>query len=218
VDESGNEYDFSAAVTKATKLTAQWEKSVSGRQTYVFEAEDTNLKGKVGPAFSGTCSEEGMIVTAPENRNCSNGRFVSYLYREGNSLEFYIACDEELTDVTLYASLSAELRDYTYDPSNFAFYVNDVAIDYSAIVMTGVPAADDAASGLDCLPFKDYTIGVNLTLKKGANTIRLVTENSVPMDGTTLEAAAPIVDCLKIETTGVVIWDANKLLPYEGNY
>ena len=213
VDASGAAYDFAQPVTEALTLTATWVKTVSGRQTYVFEAEDTSLKNKVGPAFSGTCSEEGMIVNAPANRGCSNDRFVSFLYREENSLEFYVACDEELTDVTLYARLSAELRDFTYDPSNYAIELNDVPLDYAAIVLVNVPMSEDAASALDCLPFEDFVIGVNLTLKQGANTIRLITKNSIPMDGTTLEAAAPIVDCIKLETEGVVIWNANRGLP-----
>ncbi len=213
VDASGAPYDFAKPVTEAVTITATWTKTVSGRQTYVFEAEDTSLKNKVGPAFSGTCSEEGMIVTSPANRGCSNDRFVSFLYRNENSLEFYIACDEEMTDVTLYARLSAELRDFTYDPSNYAFELNDVPLTYDPIVLVNVPASEDAASALDCLPFEDFLIGTNLTLKQGRNLIRLVTKNSVPMEGTTLEAAAPIVDCVKVETEGVVIWDANRGLP-----
>lgn len=213
VDTSGAAYDFAQPVTEATTLTATWTKAVDGVQTYVFEAEDTNLKGKVGPAFSGTCSEEAMIVTAPADRGCSNDRFVSFLYRNENSLEFYIACDEDIADATLYARLSAELRDFTYDPSNYAFEVNDVPMAYAPIAFVNVPLPADAASALDCLPFEDYLISANVQLKKGANLIRLVTKNSVPMDGTTLEAAAPIVDNIKIETTGVVIWDANRGLP-----
>ena len=215
VGADGKEYDFSKPITAATTVTATWKKTVSGKQTYVFEAEDTSLKGKVGPAFSGTCSEEAMIVTAPENRGCSNDRFVSYLYRTENSLEFYIACDEDLTDVVFFARLSAELRDYTFDPSNYAFEVNDVPVQYNAIAFVGVPRAenDDPASQLDCLPFQDFQIGTTISLKKGGNVIRLITKNSVPMTGSTLEAAAPIVDCIKLETTGVIIWDANRGLP-----
>lgn len=213
VDETGAAYDFSRPVTAATTITASWTKTVSGVQTYVFEAEDTSLKGKVGPAFSGTCSEEAMIVTAPANRGCSNDRFVSFLYRVENSLEFYIAVDEDVDDATIYARLSAELRDYTFYPDNYAVELNDVPLNYEAISFVDVPLSEDAASALDCLPFEDYVISANVSLKKGANTIRLITKNSDPMDGTTLEAAAPIVDSIKIETTGVVTWDANRGLP-----
>lgn len=213
VDENGAAYDFAQPVTGAITLTAAWTKTVSGRQVYQFEAEDTSLKNKVGPAFSGTCSEEGMIVNAPADRGCSNDRFVSFLYRIENSLEFYICCDEDLDDVTIYARLSAELRDFVYDPSNYAFILNDEPLDYAPIALLNVPMAEDAFSALDCLPFEDFVIGTNLHLKKGRNLLQLVTKNSVPLDGTTLEAAAPIVDCIKVETEGVVIWDANLGLP-----
>ncbi|MFR3949689.1 MAG: hypothetical protein ACLTZM_23280 [Ruminococcus sp.] len=43
----------------------------------------------------------------------SNDRSVGYLYQYGNSLEFYISCDEEVTDATLSLSLSAEMEDPT---------------------------------------------------------------------------------------------------------
>ena len=213
IDANGEDYDFSKPVTEPVTITASWTKTLTGRQVYVFEAEDTSLKNKVGPAFSGTCSEEGMIVNAPAGRGCSNDRFVSFLYRLENSLEFYIACDEEMTDVTLYARLSAEMRDFTFDPSNYAIELNDVPLDYGKIPFVGVPVAVDVASGIDCLPFEDYVIGTNLTLKKGANIVRLITKNTVTFEGTTMEAAAPIVDCIKLETEGVVTWDANRGLP-----
>jgi len=61
-------------------------------------------------------------------------------------------------------------------------------------------------------------VGITLSLKKGPNLIQLVTENSIPYEGTTMLAHAPIVDCIKIVTTGVVIWDANFDLPKSGNY
>ena len=219
--EDGTAYDFTATLTGTLSLTASWVKAVSGIQHYTFEAEDTSLAKKVGPAYSGTCSEEGMIVPAPKDRGCSNGYFVSYLYREDNSLEFFIACDEEVTDVTLYARLSAELRDYTFDPSNYEIQLNGVSLNYSPIEFVNVPTADDlddAASQLDCLPFQDYVIGTNLTLKKGQNLIQLITKNSVGMEGSTLEAAAPIVDAIKIDTTAVLQWDHVMNLPVTTNY
>ena len=130
-------------------------------------------------------------------------------------------CDEEVTDVTLYARLSAELRDYTFDPSNYEIQLNGVSLNYSPIEFVNVPTADDlddAASQLDCLPFQDYVIGTNLTLKKGQNLIQLITKNSVGMEGSTLEAAAPIVDAIKIDTTAVLQWDHVMNLPVTTNY
>ena len=219
------EYNFSNSVTEAITLKAKWTKNNNDVKTYVFEAEDTDLTGKIGPSYSGTVQEKAMIVTAPANRGCSNDRFVSFLYQEGNSLEFFIACDEDLDDVTIYVRLSAEWgEDFTYDKNNFGIYIInggiETKIDYPAIEMKDIPEPIDP-DRLDCLPFKDFSlteVGIKLSLKKGANTIRLVTENSIPFPGTTMLAHAPIVDCIKIETKGVVIWDANFNLPFYGNY
>jgi len=219
------EYVFSTPVTQAITLTATWTKDSEELKTYVFEAEDTDLTGKFGPSYSGTVQEKAMIVTAPADRGCSNDRFVSYLYQEGNSLEFFIAADEDLNDVTIYFRLSAEWgEDFTYNKDNLGIYIinNGVAvkIDYPAIEMKNIPESTDP-DRLDCLPFRDFSltvVGVTLSLKEGANCIQIRTENSLPYPGTTMLAHAPIVDCLKIVTTGVVIWDANFHLPFYGNY
>ena len=221
VDENNVPYDFSTPLSGNKSLTATWVKAISGTKKYLFEAEDTSLAKKVGPAFSGTCSEEGMIVTAPADRNCSGGYFVSYLYREENSLEFFVVSDEDTT-ITLYARFSAELRDYTFDPSNFEINVNGTPIDYSPMVFANVPFDtenfSEGADALDCLPFQDFLVGSNIPLRKGQNLIQIVTKNSVPMEGTTLEAAAPIVDAMVVETTSVLQWDHTRGLPVLSNY
>jgi len=218
------DYNFSTPVTQAITLKAAWTKNNNDVKTYVFEAEDTNLTGKVGPSYSGTVSGKAMIETARANRGCSNDRFVGYLYQAGNSLEFYIAADEDLDDVTIYIRLSAEFgEDFTYNKDNFGIYITNkgvtVEIDYPAIEMKNMPEFDPG--NLDCLPFEDFSlteVGITLSLKKGANLIQIVTENNISYEGTTMTAQAPIVDCIKIETTGVVIWDANFDLPKYGNY
>jgi uncharacterized repeat protein (TIGR02543 family) len=218
-------YIFSTPVSQAITLKATWTRNNNDVKTYVFEAEDTDLTGKIGPSYSGTVQEKAMIVTAPADRGCSNGRFVSFLYQEGNSLEFFIVCDEDLDDVTIYIRLSAEWGDdFTYNKDNFGIYIIhdgvEAEIDYPAIEMKNIPEPLDP-DRLDCLPFQDFSlteVGITLSLKKGANCIQIRTENNIPYPGTTMLAHAPIVDCIKIETTGVVIWDANFKLPFYGNY
>ncbi|MBR1813024.1 MAG: InlB B-repeat-containing protein [Lachnospiraceae bacterium] len=208
--KDGAAFDFAATVAEDTTVLASWTKTVSGENDYVFEAEDTSLKGKTGPALSGDALETGMIV-AIEDRNASNDRCVSYLYQEGNSLEFDFASDIEVNDAVIAISLSAEYRDYTYTPENFAIYLNGEELAYEPIVFTGVPAPDD--NKVDCLPFAYYLVGENLTIQEGANRLQVMTMNSEPMVGTTLKAAAPMVDAVKITTSAVLTWDAQKNLP-----
>ena len=213
-DTAGNAFDFNGTITADTTIVAHWVKTVTGKNDYVFEAEDVDLTGKSGPALSGQAVETGMIVTI-EDRNASGDRCVSYLYRNGLYLDFVFASDIDVSDATVYVSLSAEYRDFTYTPDNYGIYLNGDKIDYDDISFTGVPAPDD--NYVDCLPFQYYTLGVNMHIKEGENVLRLMTENSEPMTGTTLEAAAPMVDAVKINTSAVLTWDGSKGLPCD-NY
>ena len=51
-----------------------------------------------------------------------------------------------------------------------------------------------------------------VTLEQGANSIVLKTNNNTSLGGT-YAGIAPMVDCIKIETSAVLIWDAVKGLP-----
>jgi hypothetical protein len=57
-----------------------------------------------------------------------------------------------------------------------------------------------------------------VSLKKGANLIQLLTSNTNAVAGTTFKANAPIVDCVKVVTDAVVIWDENFDVPAVKNY
>lgn len=217
VDETGNDYDFSQPITAAITIKAAWAKAVSGVQTYVFEAEDTNLSGKTGPAISGTANEIGMIVTS-EGRGASNDRSVGYLYQYGNSLEFYIVCDEVVNDAKISVSLSAEMEGLSLNPGNYGIYLNDDKLQYGSIEITDVPEYDPTSYVADCAEYKWFTLAENASLKQGANLIKLVTENNEGYTGTTMVAHAPLVDAIKVETSGVVIWDENHDVPARNNY
>lgn len=210
----GAAFDFSAPVTGDVTVVASWVKTVSGINEYVFEAEDTNLTGKTGPALSGDAMETGMIVQI-NDRNASGDRCVSYLYQYGVSLEFDFASDTDVSDATVWLSLSAEYRDFVYNPGNFGVFINGVPFNYSDISFTNVPAPDD--NKVDCLDFEFYLMGENVPIKSGENRVQVVVLNSEPMQGTTIKAAAPMVDALKISTSAVLTWDASKDLPYK-NY
>ncbi len=129
-----------------------------------------------------------MIVA---NASASGGKAVSYLYRRNNSLEFYIACDEDVSDAEIV--LSAE----------FQVLVNDAAQTYNNVALANNNT------------FSDAIVIEGVSLKKGANLIKLNVNNSKrPMgDAGTYEATAPMVDCIKITTAAVLAWDKNYGLP-----
>jgi len=217
LDVEGNPYDFSKTVTQDTTIKASWTKAVAGMQTYVFEAEDTSLVGKTGPAISGTANETGMIIPV-KDRNCSNDYCVGYLYKYGLSLEFYFASDEAVDDATIYLSLSAEMSNLILTPDMYGVYLNNSRLEYATVVIDDVPEYNATTYVADCAPFRYYMIADKVSLQKGANVIKLVTENNEAYSGTTMLAHAPLVDALRIDTEGVLIWDENFGVPVPGNY
>lgn len=217
VDDAGNAYDFAAPVTAATTIKAAWTKTQTGTQTYIFEAEDTNLTGKTGPAVSGTANEIGMIMLK-EDRDCSNNRCVGYLYAFGNSLEFYFASDAAVDNATISLSLSGEMGNLNLDPSTYGIYLNDEKLAYAPIVIDDVPEFDAVHFVADCPNFRTYVIAEGVSLKEGANLVKLITENNESYPGSTMSAHAPLVDCLKIDTDAVLTWDENFGVPALGNY
>ena len=175
-------------------LYAKW---VPENGNYVFEAEYTDLTGKVGPGYSGTVSEENMICVDSNGAGASNGYYVSYLYRKGLSLEFNITSDAAVSDATLWLRLSVELFSFEMTPDLVAVEVNGERIEYDPISLD--------AGGMYPSPFENYEIGT-ISLKEGKNLIRIEIINDKYMGGG-MEACAPVVDCISIETEANLTWE-----------
>lgn len=210
VAADGSDFDFSAPVNEDTTITAQWNKTVTGPQTWIFEAEDTDLTGKIGPSYSGSAQEESMIIFN-DSVGASNDRMVGYLYESGISLEFYVACDEDVEDATIAVRIAGEYITMSYDGSEYQVLVNGEAKSYPTVTI-------EADSKTPITPCEDLIQITGVSLKKGENLIQLLTSNTKTVDGTTFKANAPIVDCIKITTDAVVIWDQNHNVPAVSNY
>ena len=191
-------YDAQTAVTADTTIYAGWSRNDSSAATYVFEAEETDLTGKTGPGFSGSATEQGMIVVN-SSLGASGGKFVSYLYQNGLSLEFYVASSETVNDAVISVSIAAEMDNINFDSNQYQVIVNGEAMSFNSVAL------------LNGASFSDAIVISGVTLNEGANSIVLKTNNTVrPMgDASTYSATAPMVDCVKITTSAVVIWDAN---------
>ena len=141
----------------------------------------------------------------------SNDRMVGYLYESGISLEFPIACDEDVDNATVTVRISGEYTTMSYDGNEYEVLVNGEAKSYPTVTIEGDPAAGLVACN-DLIQIR------GVSLKKGANLIQLLTNNKKSVDGTTFKAHAPVVDCIKITTDAVVIWDENYNVPMVSNY
>lgn len=192
------------AIEGETIIYAGWKSLKMGAETYTFEAEQTSLLGKEGPGMSGSASGASMIVNDATNLDASNGKYVSYLYKKGLSLDFYLASSEAVSDAVLTLRVAAEMDNISLSPDNYTIEVNGQPVMFDAI------ALEKGAKFADCIVIQ------NVALQVGANTIRLVTNNSVNPMGEgmgTYQGTAPMVDCIKLTTTAVVTWDANYNLP-----
>lgn len=212
VDPEGTqEYNFDSELKDAVTIYAKWEKTVSGQHEYVFEAEQVDLDNCKGVGISGTAGGPSMIQ---ETAKVSGNRCVGYLYELGSSITFQIDSDIEISDATIVLRLSAEYRDCILDADNYQIEWNHVYLDYPTISITDVPKGNTEDVGeLNCKEFADFTIATNATLIAGMNVLTLTTYNDDRVEGTTMTAMAPIIDCLKITTEAVLTWDAILGLP-----
>lgn len=210
VAEDGSDFDFASPVSADVTVKAQWTKESTGAQTWVFEAEDTDLTGKIGPSYSGSAQEESMIIFN-DSVGASNDRMVGYLYESGISLEFYVASDTDVDDAEITVRIAGEYITMSYDGNDYQVLVNGEAKSYPKVTI-------EADSKTAITPCDDLIHITGVSLKKGANLIQLLTNNNNAVSGTTFKANAPIVDCVKVTSSAVVIWDENYGLPAVSNY
>ncbi len=197
--DGGVAYDFNTVLTANTTVYAQWS------TTYVFEAEYTDLSAIKPCGWSGSPSDYLATIAYKDAQSnpelgASNDRFLSFLYREGTTVEFVIQSDRDISDATLSVRLSAEGgKGFPLMPSTYKIQLNDADIEYETIMFEDVPPLPGF------LPFRDYTVKINASLKKGTNTIKLITANNMSLGGTT-GATAPCIDCIKILTSAKLTW------------
>lgn len=217
--ECKNQYDFSEAVTANITLYAKWT------GTYIFEAEHVSfIDPSTGLPMQGMGASGGSVganmVDSPapgmEGINASNGYYVTYLYSPGLTLSFIIESDRDVSDATLIFRISAESAPYAITPtgddgvtdngtklSQYIIMLNDVAINYETIEILDVSGHTSTGNRR---PFSDFTIAVNLSLKKGQNVFSFITANTNGMGGT-MAATAPVIDCIKVQTSAELSWD-----------
>lgn len=194
---------FGLPIQADLTVYAQW------RHTYVFEAEYVSLAGKNGAGWSGGAAGTAMIIkdtitddpALGTNANASNGYFLSYLYSNGLFIEFEITSDRT-TEATLILRLSAEQRDpFSVTDDEYLVTVNSQKVNYGSMTIQGALAA----LMLQKLPFEDV-VTVTIQLQQGVNYIRFTTNNLNSMGGT-MEATAPLFDCIKIDTIAQLTWN-----------
>lgn len=177
---------------------------------YTFEAEYCKeIGGMTGVGFSGNTSGLNMIERDLLDKGASNGFYVTYLYRNGLGLQFNIDSESEASGARMLLRLSTQYMDLALDSNLFEVKVTyedgtSIAFSYPLIEIS----PDSMGTSGEKAAFKDFLITEKLTLKKGENVISLKVVNSGITLGT-MEAYAPIIDCLKITTDANLTWTKN---------
>lgn len=166
---------------------------------YVFEAEHVDLTYLSGHGWSNEVMGYGLLLKDKYNAEASNGFALGYLYENGNEIEFYINSTADVENVTLILRCTMEhkVSSATIAWDEMEITVNDGdPIEYRTLNFNGIPGLLTVKGEL--LPFANKTIGkINLT--EGENLIKITITNDITMEGT-MQATAPIIDCIILRT------------------
>lgn len=204
-------------VMEFTKLT----KNSDGY--YVLEAEYTDVTAIEGTTYSGQAVGENVIVKDYDNK-ASNGHYVNYLYRYGNTLFFDIYSDSAASNVELVLCLAPYYQpNYSLEYEKFQVIVSAMEVneDYTLTAKSNLVINYSTINlGEDYIQqnnhfnnggFKDYTVSTKVRLSKGYNRISLVTNNNDKYaEKGDMSSTAPAIDCIKIKTDAALkmdVWD-----------
>ena len=84
----------------------------------------------------------------------------------------------------------------------FKVFVNDVAIQYNEITIHNVISKS-------FIPFQDFELSANVSLKAGPNKIQMKVANSTKIFGT-VGSTAPCVDSIKLYSSSTLTWPEAK--------
>ena len=203
--EDGTEFSPAKKYDASVEFYASWQTS------YTFEAEYTQLTGltadypdyadqngnKLGYNFSGSANGTALIKG---DQNASNGKCVSGLYYRGGYLEFVINSDATVSNAILRVVLGCEYADITLTAATYSVTINGQKLAYTTQISLGNGTEVSTNPGIRG-SWQEITLG-SISLNDGENIIRLtVNNNQTPAgDAGTVDAASPMVDCIKIIT------------------
>lgn len=197
-------FSFNKKQTESISVYAKW------RTIYTFEAEYSYIpQDKWGQGYSGQNSGTGLIMSdteyPTEHKTASNGYYLGWIYYEGATVDFTFTSDRDIDDLTIVFRLSAEYQDCIASNDEIVVRVNGEDHNFP-ISITGIYDNNTmTTNGRN--DFSDYTAATKVSVKKGQNTISLVINNSKQGVGATMNASAPLVDCMYLYTAATLNLD-----------
>ena len=163
--------------------------------------------------------EDGSVRFATESDDQSMvfAGYVHFMYAKGDTLTWELQSDAAASNVSMLVRLGAEYAKpdplsgeakYTFTDEEFQIKVNGTAIKYGKITMHNVPEVGKF------LNFQDFFMSAGLSLNAGKNTIEMVVNNDINLFST-IAAAAPCVDAIKLISSSTLTWPNAKLANFE---
>lgn len=212
--ETETETETETAAAESEKETkdadgedTELETDENGKTIYVIEAEQTNLESKYGSGYSGSTTGTGMVLADDtDSKSASNGYYVGWLYYNGAYLSFEFEAEEDIDDLDITFRLSAQYNSVEAEDDDIYVginYDNDLK-DYEQKFDFPLSIESYSEFSSNVMDFQDYLVVENVSVKKGLNTVELMINNDTKGVGGTMKAAAPLVDCVYLSTTGTI--------------
>lgn len=127
------------------------------------------------------------------------GAFAHFLYKTGIKLTYKVTCTEAIDNAIFFMKIASEYGKDDIDPNDVQstftdqmvpVTVNGTPLQYGTVTVHGIVLKE-------MMPFQDYLLSTAVSLNAGENTIEIEVANNTLIFGT-LDATAPMIDCLKI--------------------
>ena len=154
-------------------------------------------------------NQEAHFATDADDQAKTFGGFVHNMHIEGNFLEWNFTASEAASNVIIAMRLCAE---YGLDGQDgelvcgindekYQVLLNNEPVKYGDLNIHNVIFNK-------YFTFQDYVINTNVSLKAGANTLKVIASNhDFTGSGNSLVAQAPVFDCFKLFTSSTITWD-----------
>lgn len=185
-----------------------------------FLDEKWGPTGMKGTTYSGGQAGLGLIgleeIKDGSNKLGSSGNytkgdktysgFVQFLYIKNDTLTWEIESDVAASNVTLFMRLSAEYGKEdeitgeitnTFNDEEFQVIVNDTPLQYGRVTLHNIVQT--------LIPFQDYMVSANVSLKAGKNVIQMKVNNKIDVTSA-IHAAAPCIDAIKLYSSSTLTW------------
>lgn len=210
-----DEYTVTALDADGATLSIYAHWKAEGVVTTIFDAEFCPVSDHTTPGYSGqTTTPYGVILAdgdgfgattqhEPGSAFSEQNFYVSYMFEPQYTLTFVIDSAND-TDATLVLRAAGESAFSGGGGSvSNTFTSADGSMSYK-VMINGV-ALNYGSFTVEPDHFKDFTLG-KIHLNAGQNVIELIVNNET-LYGGTAQAAAPVVDCIKINgATGDLTW------------